>query len=384
MQLAKRCQFFFALTAASATFSNLVIFLNLELFFHRIAYLAIGLSLRTLSSSLFGYVAPFIINALGLKKTLIYAQYFAILILALLGFGFYTHDLAIVLFSTVIIGIPLILASIVVTICFRVDTSIEEGYRQKSGKKELYYGLSRLAACLLTASLFLSISIYIFLAATVLIYFFSLFIIFPVKFPRPEPLPEKIAAPTSKEMFQDRETWRFIFQLTSSWLLIAFVPLIASSNHIFLTSHLPSAARQSLWAVESAMMMLGGLLYVFVKKLRNNTLLNFVFVTNSGFLFLLLFSHSAIMVMIVAALISLTSMFSFYLLRDNFVVYAGDDHRKIHLHTSFSACLRDFICTLSPLYLTYLLTRSSLLDLIVLIFSLQIALYVSSVLIQKK
>jgi hypothetical protein len=78
-------------------------------------------------------------------------------------------------------------------------------------------------------------------------------------------------------------------------------------------------------------------------------------------------------------------MFSFNVLRDNYVLEAGDNVILINQRAAFSLALRDFICTLSPLFLGVLFAHFSIQRFIFIIIGIQLILYlISKLLLVKK
>ena len=184
-------------------------------------------------------------------------------------------------------------------------------------------------------------------------------------------------------ILKSKDTWIFICQTIASLSLIALIPLLASSDQISLTKEFPPLLRQSLWSLEALTMILGSIIYIVARWSRNSELIKAVLMLNSIFLFLLIYFRQPTMIVIVVLLLSMTIMLSFYIFRDDYVITAGNDNRLIEAHAAFSSVMKDLICSVSPIVLSYLLINFRLEVAISSILIAQLALYLGYVLLLK-
>jgi MFS family permease len=374
LSFSSRCQIFFIIAAMCSSFSSLCIFLNIESFFYKITYLSIALSFRTFLSSIFGYFSPNILDKIGVKKSLILSQIFSLILLILLMLGFYIHNLFLVLTTTILTGLSFTLLNIVVTICFRLDIEATKYFRKNSARRELSFGLSRLTGCLLVPVLLYKINIYNIIIMIAIGHLFVIFLILGTTFPEKKRTLIKSNKFSFISIRKNITKLKFIFQLTAGLLLIALIPLLASSSNIPLTHQFSIVTRQLLWSVEAITMIMGGIIYLLSKKLYSNKILSIILLFNSFLLFLPIFSNNLVIIFTMCGLISFLLMLVFYIFRDNYILLAGNDPVKIKEHTSFAFALKDFICALSPLYLTCFLTKFSWLNFSMLIIATQLFL----------
>lgn len=384
MSLQARLLVFYLITTLGYSVTSLATFLSIESNFHSMGYLGAALSLRTLSSCIFGYKANHLIQKINIRNSFICSFVFGLLSIGCIFSGFYYHVFLMVLFGLVLLGLPSVLTTILLTITLRISSKNENTFRKFSGSRELVFGFSRLFACLLAPILLLILNIKDIIFANLITYIVGLLIFFSINFQ--VLLAEKTLKPAIEIrhlIFKSRETWLYICQIASSMLLIALIPLFASSESIFLTKNVPILLRQSLWSVEAVTMVMGSAIYIIAKHVRENEGIKAILMLNGMFLLLLLLSSQAWVIVAVAALISFSIMLSFYIFRDDYVVNAGNDTRLIEVHASCSAVIKDLIASVSPMLLTFLLAGFRLEIAISLILFIQGGLYFSYVVLTK-
>lgn len=375
---------FYLITSFGLSIIGLATFLNVETIFHSIGYLGIALSLRTLSSCILGYNANYLIQKLNIRNSFILSFVLGIISIFCILLGFYHHSFLILLLGVVLIGLPTTLTTILLTITLRIASDNSNTFRKYSGSRELIFGFSRLLACLLTPILLLKIEMYSLISINLILYLIGLVFFFSLDLK--QFVNEKIPVSFVKInhlLLKSKDTWIFMCQTMASLSLIALIPLLASSDQIPLTKDFPSLLRQSLWAIEALTMILGSLIYILAKWSRNNEIIKVTLMLNSLFLFLFLYFKHPIMIVVIIMLISMTIMLSFYIFRDDYVITARNDTRLIEAHAAFSSVMKDLICSISPVVLSYMLIHFKLDVAIVSILIVQVALYIGYVLLTK-
>lgn len=383
MALAQKTLGFFIFATLGSALASLGAFLSIETYFHSIKYLGMALSLRTLSSCLFGFNATSLIQKLGLKNSFFVSQFIAFFSLAVLFTGFYYHQFYIVLLGLILIGLPITFSTILLTITFKMASSENNIYRKYSGSRELIFGIARLCACLLAPLLLFKFNLDVILTICCLLFVISGMFLLGVHLRNLTEEHSSKPVLRISSLISSRNTWIYVCQTTASFLLAALIPILASSNNISFTQHLPPLLRQSLWAIESITMILASAFYLLANQFRNNNLVKTVLMLNGFLLTLILLSTSPAMIMLVVTLISISMMLSFYIFRDDYVITADNDAGLLGAHAAFSAVQKDFIYSISPVLLAYLLTNYFLQDVIVIVLVIQFTFFIITKYLQR-
>jgi len=375
---------FYLITSLGLSIISLATFLNIDKYFHSIGYLGLALSLRTVSSCVLGYNANYIIKKINVLNSFILSFTLGIISIFCIYIGFYYHNFVILLFGIVLIGLPITLTTILLTITLRMASDDSSMFRKYSGSRELFFGFSRLLACLLTPVMLLKISVSSLILTNLMIYLIGLCLFWDLDLKRfaNENIPDSFIK-INHLILKSNDTWIFICQTIASLSLIALIPLLASSDQISLTKDFPPLLRQSLWSLEAMTMIFGSLIYILAKWSRNSEIIKAILMLNSIFLFVLLYFRQPAMIIFIVMLISLTIMLSFYIFRDDYVITAGKDKSLIEAHAAFSSVMKDLICSISPVLLSYLLASFRLNVAILSILSVQLTLYFGYVLLLK-
>ncbi len=384
MSFQKKLLVFYLITSLGLSIISLATFLNIETIFHSIGYLGVALSLRTLSSCILGYNANYLIKKINILNSFILSFILGIISIFCIFIGFYNHNFIVLLFGIVLIGLPISLTTILLTITLRVASDDSSTFRKYSGSRELFFGFSRLLACLVTPIFLLKLGINVLVLSNLMIYLVGLGLLWSLDLKQfaNEKIPDSFIK-INHLILKSKDTWIFICQTIASLSLIALIPLLASSDQISLTKEFPPLLRQSLWSVEALTMILGSLIYILAKWSRNSGTIKAILMLNSVFLFLFLYFRQPTMIIIIVMLISMTMMLSFYIFRDDYVIAAGNDTRLIEAHAAFSSVMKDLICTISPVIISYMLVSFRLDVAILSILSVQLTLYFVYVLLLK-
>jgi MFS family permease len=384
MTFQKKLLGFYLITSLGLSIISLATFLNIEIVFHSISYLGIALSLRTLSSCILGYKANYLIQKININNSFILSFVFGMISIFLIFLGFHYHNFLLLLLGVILIGLPITLTTILLTITLRIASDNNSTYRQYSGSRELIFGFSRLFACLFTPILLLKIGINNLISVNAVIYLIglALFVGLDLKRFANEKIPNSFIK-MNHLILKSKDTWIFICQTIASLSLIALIPLLASSDQISLTKEFPPLLRQSLWSVEAFTMILSSIIYLLAKRSKDSETVKAILMLNSAFLFLFLFFRQPIVTIIIVMLISITIMLAFYIFRDDYVIAAENDTRLIEAHAAFSSVIKDLICSISPVVLSYLLINFRLDMAILSILSFQLTLYIGYVFLTK-
>lgn len=384
MSLQKKLLGFYLISSLGLSIIGLATFLNIETVFHSIGYLGIALSLRTLSSCILGYKANYLIQKLNIHHSFILSFILGGISIFCIFLGFYHQNFLILLLGVILIGLPTTLTAILLTVTLRITSDKSNTFRKYSGSRELIFGFSRLLACLLAPVFLLKIGMNKLILINLTIYLIGLVLFFGLDLKRfaDKKIPDSVIK-INHLILKSKDTWIFICQTIASLSLIALIPLLASSDQIPLTKEFPPLLRQSLWSLEALTMILGSIIYIAARWSRNSELIKAVLMLNSIFLFLLIYLRQPTMIVIVVLLLSMTIMLSFYIFRDDYVITAGNDNRLMEAHAAFSSVMKDLICSVSPILLSYLLINFRLEVAISSILIAQLALYLGYVLLLK-
>lgn len=386
MSLPKKLLIFHLIITLGYSITGLAAFFSIEISFHKISYLGLALCLRTFSACIIGYMANILIKKFGIRKLFLGMITSWIAALICMFYAFDLSNFLFVIVGIILIGVVAALNTILLTIAFRLISENNISYRKNSGSRELFFGFARLIACLITPPLLLAFDTkMIFLInAIICLTSISFFINLNVMQLEQVKTPEKNKAIKVHYLFlKSRDTWTYMCQIGSSWMLIALIPLLSSSNQIGFVNELPIALKQSLWSIEAGMMIFSSMLYLLSRRLCASEIAKAVLMLNSLFLFPLLFFLNSIMVLIIAAVISASIMVSFYIFRDDYIIAAGKNRELIDAHSALSSVIRDLMCSISPIILSMAFNNLKLHIMIFVILMLQFSLYIGHLLIAK-
>lgn len=357
-----------------AAFCSISIFFSIDQVFQSTILLAIGLSIRTLSTALFSYRANILIKRLGTYLSYLLSQLIAITTVLVLWLGFLYKNKFIVIFGVALMGIPLTLTTIFLTITFRLNHKTDENFRNSSGLRELIFGIGRLSACI-TAPIFLSKfnlnSVFIVFCVGCII---NLLLSPLLNFDNKDTLSPNMAVLFNYHALKNPATWEYAIKLIPSYILVAFVALVASSNELDFTKHITMYHHQMLWSLEAFMMVIGGFVYVHFRKIGCRYI-EPLLILNSILLYLLLWKTNFFMLSIIIMLTSFFICFSYNQFRDDYIVSAGTNKQLIEIYSGFSIFFRDLICTASPVFLSALFLHFSLFEAVSILLCFQSIFY---------
>ena len=361
--------FFF--TSFVSALCSIGVFFSIDLVFHSAGLLASSLSVRTLSTALFSYRANILIKKYGTCNSYVLSQVAALMTVLVLWLGFHYKVEWVVFMGVLLMGIPLTLTTVLLTITFREHHNEAHDFRRQSGLREFVFGLGRLLACVLTPILLLKTNITIIFVFFVLGCIVNLLLIPILNFNNMGVLQLDNVIHFNYQALTKPATWVYVTKLLPAYILVAFVALVASSNQLSFTQHMSDYQHQMLWALEALMMMLGSFIYVRYKK-WSNYYLESLLIFNTVLLVPLLWVANVTMLSFVIMLTSLTLYFSYYQFRDDYILSAGESKNLVDVYAGFSVLFRDLVCTISPILLSILFMRHSLSVVIVILMAIQL------------
>lgn len=364
--------FFF--TSLVSALCSIGVFFSIDQVFHSASLLAGSLSVRTLSTALFGYRANILIEKCGIRLSFMLSQMAALITVLILWVGFHYQIKLIVFFGVIVMGLPLTLTTILLTIIFRTHHSDAQDFRRQSGLREFVFGLGRLSACMLTPVFLLKTHL------NVIFIFFSfgcilnLLLIPILNFKDKGVLQLDNVIHFNYQALTKPATWLYVMKLFPAYILVSFVALVASSNQLSFTHNMASYQHQMLWALEALMMMLGSFIYLRYKKLSHEYI-EPLLILNSILLVPLLWETSLTVLSLVIMLTSLLLYFAYYQFRDDYILSAGSSKQFVEIYAGFSIFFRDLVCTVSPILLSILFLHCALAVAISIIFLIQLFFY---------
>lgn len=373
MKLQHKLFFFLFITSIGSFLSSISSFLSIETYFHSSFYLSIALSLKTLAAAIFSYKVAYIIKQIGVKRAFIFSQVFGCSVILLLFLGFYIHNFSITLIGIMLSGIPLVLVGALCTFTFKVASDNELQFRKDSGTRELIIGLSMLSAAFLSPSLLMVMNLYYIFILDAISFIIGMLLLQYMCF---SDLSINKTDNISLVVFKSSKTWIFIIQTTASLLLVAIIPIFASSKNISFTHNIPLIVRQWIWGIDALMLILASSIYLIVKNIKLYRSLEFLMTCNGITLILFINDFINNITMFVALfLISLFSSVSFLQFRDDYILSAKDNMQHIALYSGISSLQKYFVYFLSPLIVTMLFTQFNIVTIIIIVLLIQISAY---------
>lgn len=354
-------------------------FLTIGAGFSGIAFLGLALSLRTLSSAISSHFIGRLTAKINSKRLLIYSQVLSFLIILMLIIGFSSKNKILILLGITLLGIPYVCKNVFMTIYFKFLNAQDDAFRKKSGRREFIFGLARLCSCVFSPFLlfYFGINTIMFSAMliSVLSFVFSL-TIQPVNILETDTKKDKA---TIAKIFSHAATWEYICKCSAVLLPVSFIALLASSDQLLFSSHIPKVWRQLFWAIEALTMVIGSYVYIKFKLFFKSKIIGFMIMLNSISLLLLLLSDNITVLALSSGILSLLIMMGFYIFRDDYILAAGNNDELIRGFSSFSSVQQYIMYTVSPLFLASLFEHCSLFYSIFIILVLQFVLLILSV-----
>lgn len=263
---------FYATTHLGSCLSAIATFLQIDTVFGSITYLGVALSLKTLFLMAGGFLAPRVILKLGLRRTLVVSQCAGIFFLTLLYLGFTRGNFYLVLAGIFATSLPSLLLSVVCSSLYRLAADTPEDFRKLQGTQGTVGGVCFLAAGLATPFLMkwvgfnavLAIDGATFLVGAVFLGAHATDWIEALNRDGRPAAPAAAAAPAETNLawaLRDARVPQFGAYLSSTYLLIGLVPLVAISGQSLWSDALKGSPHGLFWAIEAVAQLLGGAVY---------------------------------------------------------------------------------------------------------------------------
>lgn len=362
MQVPTKLLLFFFITYAGSALSSIATFLSIEQYFGKLTYLGLALSLRTAVVFVFSYKAGAIIECLGTKAAFFVSQAVGLLALTVLGFGIFLVNLPLTLTGVMLAGIPTTFVVILMTSTLRIATDTDDDFRKFSGAREMISGAAMLSAAILAPLLLLKFSILIVLTIDAVTYIVGLIILVFLKI-EDERTDSFAAKPKSQwEVFKNENTWKYIWSTGGALILAGLVPLFASSGQIEISAILPPLFREWMWGIEGAMVLSASSMYVWIRSALDVRPFKLLLSLNALSLLAIGLLPTPVTVVLGTLFISLSNSLAFQKFRDDYVISAGRSPDDIRAFTSMSLVQKNVVLAVSPLLLSGLLSRFSLIQ----------------------
>ena len=257
--------FFF--TSLVSALCSVAVFFSIDQVFQSAHLLAVALSVGTLSTALFSYRSNALIEKWGVHRSYLLSQIAALVTVLILWVGFYYKSMLIVFLGVILMGIPLTLTTILLTLTFRAQQSSTQGFRKHSGAREFAFGLGRLLACVMTPLFLLKFNLHVVFIIFSIGCIINLLLIPMLNFKDSSALQLDQSIHFNYQALTKTATWPYVTKLFPSYILVAFVALVASSDQLRFTQHIANYQHQMLWSFEALMIMLGSFIYIRYKKM---------------------------------------------------------------------------------------------------------------------
>lgn len=367
---------FLFITGLGSSLSSLASFLSIDSYFHGALFLGVTLSSKTFAATIFSYKAESLINRFGLLWSFIFSQVFGCIAILVLFLGFFFHNFIVIIIGVMLTGIPMALVAILLTIVIKLIANNDVHYRKNSGTRELTTGLSMLIAAFLVPLLLMKTSLYCILLMDIGSFMVGAFLVYKMQFNKLPKYQNKDKLTIDNKVFKSKETWRFIVKVTASLLLVALVPIFASSHHVIITKQMPLILKQWIWMVDAVTLMLASFIYIFIKNLKLYYWYEFLITVNGILLLTFLIDVNNFNIFLGLMAISLLGSISFLQFRDDYVLSAGKDIRLISGYASLSLLQKSFIQFLSPLFMSLLFVKYHIQTIVIVVITIQVIGYI--------
>lgn len=367
--------FLFWLDVFTLSVVSLTIFFFIGKNFY-ISFLGFALSLRTLSSALSSYMMNTLVSKIGTKKLLYVIQTLSLFTILVLSIAVYEKNQILILVGVSLLGLPYVMKNVLITIYFKVLYIQDDEFRKHSGSREFIFGLARFLGCFISPFFFFYTSIYKIFIIISLGMILSLIFVRNLHITDLSRTNDKLYASQNISLlsvFKKISSWEYILKSSSILILVSYIALLSTSNHLSFSSSIPEILRQLLWSLEAFMMIIGSLIYIKYKQYFEKSYIKIILICNSFCMLPLIYCKSISILILISTLLSLLIMMGFYSCRDDYVLSAKNDDHLIRGFSSFSSAHQYLIYTISPLFLSFLFMKYSFHEVIVIIFIIQLS-----------
>lgn len=343
--------FIYLITMLGSNLTTVSAFLSIESTLGSIDTLAYALSLRTAGFFVFGYITPYFLNKFGEKQTLLLAQFFGFFALGLLWAGFRVKHEALIYLGIVASGLPgnVMMITTVATLKHLISEPMQ--FRKISARREFLAGFT-LAFAGLACPFLLDVTdletVFLIDAFTYGVALIGLlFLKLAIHTPNSEfplfPHPRTLLASGSSI---------FLLAVSGPLLLMAFLPMVASSAGFRSAFDLPSNLFRSMWAIEGIVAIIASTVYSKIFLKYENKPIKIILALNGVFLIPLLLPINPLIKFLSICLVPLSFSIAFFNARDTLLISAKEDRVKTNYFASLGSLTRSTWGTLSPLFLT--------------------------------
>ncbi len=365
---------FFFTTAFGSALSSIAILLSVEQGFKKLTFLGAALAAKTLACAIFSTFVPKAITHLGLRNSFIASQLSGFLALTITGFGFHCHSFSLFILGVMLTGLPSSFLAVLMTMTLRLINQNEANFRKTSGHRELLNNTALLLSAIAAPLLLWKYDLYIVLIIDAGSFVLGLILFKYITLPIYQEN-TKTDSKIRDNLLLKKETCIFLLKTSSSLLLAGLIPLLACSNSITLTHHLPTLLRQWLWVMETLVWIFSSLLYLYVVCSSKKPWLSNLLMCNAIWAIGFLFFKNPIAIIIIASSVSLLMSLSFQKFRDDYILHAEQKHEKIKSYSALANFQRNFVFFISPLLLSFLFQHVSYLIMFSVLILIQLILW---------
>lgn len=359
MTARNRLLFFFVVTGSGSVLSALATFIRMEWVFQDMQLLGLALSVKTVGALFVSRLAAPYLSKVGTRRSLTHSQWFGLLSLTILYFGFSLKILPLVLLGIGLSSIPMVLVNVGVIAQGRILSQGEGHFRSFSARIQGALGGYFLAASLAAPVLLKFFGIEVVFAIDAISYGLGLWVLSGVSDSPHLAVKEECALPRGNWIHALFSSRQFLLFAGAPLLLSAFAPLLASSKSISLTDQFPAILRESLWSVEAITILLSGLLYGFAHRWLESRLVQAGLMLSAAALTPLLLSPTPIVVGSVLLFNAFVFNTAYLKGRDDLIVGVGLSESQIKSRSSLAFGYKSLVQALSPLILTWLFSSVS-------------------------
>ncbi len=368
---------FLFITSFGSSLSSIASFSSIEQNFNSLYYLGIALSLKTFFAALAGLVFKSFILKMGIKKSLIFSQTAGCVTLLILLWGLKIKVFSLFLIGMVLTGLPMAVLAITYTFMLKFTSSDDDCFRKNSATREIVISSAIFIAALSTPVLLLTSGLYTIILVNMITYLCGTLMVFFIGEIKITNLNKNTNLNSFRKILTHKKTLAYFIQTSASLLLIAIVPIFASSNKISSITSVPLIFRQYLWVIDSIRLLFASIVYLLLRKYSSNKGYKLFLMCNGLPLLLLYFSINKITLIVALTVVGLLTSISFLQFRDDYVLSAGEDLNAIAQSSSLSIFQRSLMCTISPLIIISLFVNLDYIHACYLILTMQFLAYVA-------
>lgn len=336
-------------------------------------YLAWALSLRTAGFFAFSYFSPYLLNRFGEKLTILGAQFFGLFALTILGLGFESGNPFAICVGIVLAGIPgnLLVTGTVATLKQLVTDP--DVFRRLSARREIMSGATLCFAGLVAPLVVPKIGLAMVFFLDAVTYLGAVIALLFLKLPK-QNIDSSFPVFPAPRLFLTSDARSFLLSVSGPLVLMATLPMLASSSAIRATLSLSSELFRSMWAIEGLVGVSAGLFYSRFGLKHQNLIVKMFTHVNVVFVLIVFLPVAETVKFLTLCMIPLTYSVAFFYDRDNLLLNAKDDRSLINVYAAFSGLTRSFWGSVSPFVYTVGLGYLSLNSWVLAIFVVQATL----------